>query len=127
MNGRHRKRLGYRDQGDASVEAHAAHWEGFTWTGGPHVVCLYGQWGKPQVWASSVAEGKRVLLHAAAIAGYDPASDPNAEWASWRDSSGRSSTVRTYRVRILPGGYVECSKRNGPAGDPEFAPATQEW
>jgi len=115
--GRSRKRLGYRDQGSSSQAAHAAHWEGFTFTGGPHVVCLQGSWGKPQVWASSVAEGKRVLLHAAAIAGYDPESDPTARWASWVVANGRHPAGKVFGVRQTFYG-PQVTKREGPEGFP---------
>lgn len=115
--GRSRKRLGYRDQGGASQAAHAAHWEGFTFTGGPHVVCLHGSWGKPQVWASSVAEGKRVLLHAAAIAGYDPETDPEAEWATWEITNGRHPAGKVFGVRQTFYG-PQVTKREGPEGFP---------
>lgn len=116
---RNRKRLGYRDQGGATQAEHVAHWEGFTFTGGPHVVCLHGKWGKPQVWASSVAEGKRVLLHAAAIAGYDPASDPTAGWATWTVASGRHPAGKVFGVRQTAYG-AQVSKRDGPVGFPEY-------
>jgi hypothetical protein len=65
------KRLRYRDLSGASQEAHAAHWRGFQFTGGPWMVRLVGPWGAPQVWASTPSEGRRVLLHVAQIAGYD--------------------------------------------------------
>jgi len=118
---RARKRLGYRDQGGASQAAHAAHWEGFTFTGGPWRVILSGRWGQPQVWASSAAEGKRVLLHAAAGAGYDPGSDPTARWEICEVSNGRHPAGRVYRVRQTAYG-PQISKRVGPVGFPEYEP-----
>jgi hypothetical protein len=120
---RNRKRLSYRDQGGASQAAHVAHWEGFTFTGGPWRVVLAGAWGQPQVWASSAAEGKRVLLHAASIAGYDPGSDPTAEWQICEVRNGRHPAGKVFGVRV--GAYGPCvSKRRGPEGQPEFEPLT---
>lgn len=120
-HGRGRKRLGYRDQSGASQAAHAAHWSGFTFTGGPWRVILSGSWGQPQVWASSPAEGKRVLLHAAAIAGYDPAADPTAEWQIVEVTNGRHPAGRVYGVRQTFYG-PQVTKRQGSAGFPEMEP-----
>lgn len=113
------KRLTYRDQGGATLEQHAAHWEGFEFTSGPVVVSLWGRWGKPQVWASSEAEGKRVLLHAASIASYDPSADPTAKWAIQDGSARGTANGLTYGVRQLRWGPA-ISKRDGPAGAPEY-------
>jgi hypothetical protein len=118
-HGRRFKRLSYRDQGSATPEQHAAHWEGFTFTSGPVVVSLRGAWGKPQVWASSEAEGKRVLLHAASIASYDPSSDSTSEWAVWDGSSRGTVGGLSYGVRQLRWGPA-ISKRDGPDGAPEY-------
>jgi hypothetical protein len=113
------KRLTYRDQGSATPEQHAAHWEGFEFTSGPVVVSLRGRWGKPQVWASTEAEGKRVLLHAASIAGYNPSADPTAEWAVWDGGARGVVAGLSYGVRQLRWGPA-ISKRDGPAGAPEY-------
>lgn len=118
-HGRRRKRLGYRDQSGASQDAHRDHWEGFTFSGGPWRVILSGAWGQPQVWASSAAEGKRVLLHAAAAAGYDPESDPTAEWQIVEVSNGRHPAGRIYGVRQTQVG-PQISKRESCAGPPEY-------
>jgi hypothetical protein len=66
------KRLGYRAQVPVSQESQAEHWQGFTFTGGPWQVIYRGPWGSWQVWASSEAEGRRVLEHACAAASVDP-------------------------------------------------------
>jgi hypothetical protein len=119
------KRLSYRDQGGASLEAITEHWRDFTFTSGPVVVSLQGRWGKPQVWASSEAEGKRVLMHAAAIASYDPTSDPDARWAIWDGSARGTVNGATYGVRKLRDGAIAVSKRDGPAGAPEVVVPAQ--
>lgn len=113
------KRLTYRDQGSATLEEHAAHWEGFTFTSGPVRVVLSGRWGQPQVWASTEAEGKRVLLHAAAIAGYDPTTDPTAQWEIADGSARGVAAGLIYGVRQLRWGPA-ISKRDGPTGAPEY-------
>jgi hypothetical protein len=116
---RNRKRLGYRDQGGASQAQHVAHWEGFTFEGGPWRVVLSGRWGQPQVWAASAAEGKRVLLHAAAIAGYNPSADPTATWEVVEITNGRHPAGKVFGVRQTAYG-PQVSKREGPEGFPDY-------
>ena len=116
---RNRYRHSFFDEREITPEQHAAHWDGFTFTSGPVVVSLWGKWGKPQVWASTEAEGKRVLLHAAAIAGYSPSSDPTARWAIMDGSARGTANGLTYGVRQLRWGPA-ISKRDGPAGAPEY-------
>jgi hypothetical protein len=41
------KRLSYRAQGPVSQPNQAAHWAGFTFTGGPWQVIYKGAWGPP--------------------------------------------------------------------------------
>jgi hypothetical protein len=118
-HGRRYKRLTYRDQGNATPEQHAAHWEDFTFTSGPVQVKLQGKWGRPQVWASTEAEGKRVLMHAAAIASYIPSADPTAEWVVADVSARGVAAGLTYGVRQLRWGPA-ISKRDGPVGAPEY-------
>lgn len=118
---RNQKRLGYRDQGDASQDQHREHWEGFTFTGGPWRVILSGKWGKPQVWASSAAEGKRVLLHAAEISGYNPSTDPEARWEVVEVQNWRGTPGKTFGVRQTVWG-AQVSKRPGPEGFPDYEP-----
>lgn len=113
------KRLTYRDQGGATLEQHADHWKDFEFTSGSVRVILAGKWGEPQVWASTEAEGKRVLLHAASIAGYNPSSDPTSRWEVADVSARGTANGLTYGVRRLRWGPA-ISKRGGPAGAPEY-------
>lgn len=117
-HGRRGKRLTYRDQSGASLEAHTAHWLGFEWEGGPAIVAAIGPWGTVKVWAASHDEGKRVIRHAASIAGFDPDGEEGT-WILTTDSSGRSDAIRSYGVRQLKYG-VSVSKRPGPSGYPEY-------
>jgi hypothetical protein len=109
-----RKRLKYRDLTGASLEAHTNHWADFQWEAGPVCVIHKGAaWGVPQVWAASAAEGKRVIRHAAAIAGIDP--DTEGEWVitgSLDPRYGRSGTMRT---NVLQDGCLSVTKREGPS------------
>jgi hypothetical protein len=71
------------------------------------------------VWASTEAEGKRVLRHAAAIASYIPSADPTAEWVVADVSARGVAAGLTYGVRQLRWGPA-ISKRDGPVGAPEY-------
>jgi hypothetical protein len=119
-HGRRLKRLTYRDQGNTSLELHTEHWVGFTWQSGPVIVASVGPWGCVKVWAANAEEGKRVIRHAAAIAGFDPDRDSGARWIVTLDKSGRSDAVRTYGTRVLKYG-IAVTKRDGPDGFPEHA------
>lgn len=115
-----RKVLRYRDQNAHPLEAHVAHWSDFEWQSGPVVVIHKGGvWGVPQVWASTVEEGKRVLSHAAAIAGVD-LSAPGSTWVVTRSTSPRIGVPGVMRVRRLRNGAWMISKRLGPDGLPEY-------
>ena len=112
------KRLGYLDQGGSSQEAHQAHWDGFTFTGGPWKVQCKGQAGNLQVWASSQAEGERVIRHALTAAGLSP-TDEGLEWSALRVDHPRFQRQATYTVKVWNGAPV-VTKRNGPDGPPEL-------
>lgn len=114
------KRLGYRVQGPASQVAQAAAWEGFTFTGGPWQVIYRGPWGAPQVWASTEAEGRRVLEKACQLAGIDP-NDPNGSWAANLSTHPRHQRTATYRT-ALKYGLPVVTVRNGPDGQPLLEP-----
>ncbi len=115
-----RKKFTYRDVTGASLENHTAHWVGFEWDAGPVCVIHKGAaWGVPQVWAASAAEGKRVIRHAAAIAGVDP--DTEGEWVvtgSLNPRYGRTGRMGVLRLRE---GFWSVTKREGPDGLPEVA------
>lgn len=115
-----RKQLRYRDQTGASLEQHTEHWRGFEWQAGPVCVIHKGAaWGVPQVWAASVAEGKRVLRHAGAIAGVDP--DIDGEWVVTGTLNPRYGRTGTMLVKGLRNGAVSVTKRDGPNGLPQVA------
>ena len=110
------KRLGYRAAGEVSQPGQAAHWDGFTFQGGPVKVVYKGPWGAMQVWAASKGEGVRVIQHACAAAGIDPA-DPQGLWGCWRTEHPRFQRVATYRVAMRHGLPV-VTVRDGPGGSP---------
>jgi len=112
-----RKRLSYRDQTGASMEAHSDHWAGFTWEAGPVIVRhVEGPWGRVECWAASITEGKRVIRHAGAIAGVDP--DAIGRWEVSGSSNPRFGRSGTMAPLVLPGGYISVSKRQGSDGWP---------
>lgn len=114
------KRFRYRDQSGASLEAHTAHWRGFTWQAGPVVVIHKGgPWGVPQVWAATAEEGKRVIRHAGLIAGVDP--DRVGSWVVRTVTDPRYGRTGTMAPRQLPFGAIAVTKRPGPSGHPEVA------
>jgi hypothetical protein len=113
-----RKRLRYLDQSGTEQLAHTIHWEDFEWQAGP--VCVISKnlaWGVPQVWAASEAEGKRVIGHAAAIAGVDLA-DPAHEWVITRSVDARYGQMGMMRTERRNTGLIRVSKRDGPSGLP---------
>lgn len=113
-----RKKLMYRDLSGAPLETHAAHWKDFQWEAGPVCVIHKGAaWGVPQVWAASAAEGKRVIRHAGAAAGVNP--DTEGEWIITGSLDPRYGRQGTMRVRVLQGGYLSVTKREGPSRLPE--------
>lgn len=117
---RREKRITYRDLTGASLEAHANHWRSFTFQGGPWKVEAIGPFGRPQVWASSEAEGRRVLAHCASIAGWN-LSAPNVEIVANRIEDERLGKGGTYRVKVKRG-LLMVSKREGSSGAPESVP-----
>jgi hypothetical protein len=115
-----RKLFRYRDLSGASLEAHTAHWASFTWEAGPVCVIHKGApWGTPQVWASSAGEGKRVIRHAAAIAGIDP--DEQGEWEITGTLNPRIGRSGTMAVKVLRDGCLSVTKREGSSGLPDVA------
>ena len=115
-----RKLLRYRDQTNAPLADHTAHWESFVWQAGPVIVKHTGAtWGELQVWAADADEGKRVIRHAGTIAGVDP--DAEGEWAvtgSTDPRYGQPGTMRIATRKSLGGQILQISKRPGPDGLP---------
>ena len=112
-----RKLFTYFDHNNSTLEATVAHWRNFTWQAGPVIVsCVGTQLGKPQVWAASEEEAKRVINHAAAIAGIDTS---GAEWLVAAPKSSRYGQPGLMRVQRGVGGVLGITKRGGPSGFPE--------
>ncbi|MEY3767432.1 MAG: hypothetical protein RLZZ11_502 [Cyanobacteriota bacterium] len=92
------KQLRYRDNAGRPESDHVAHWLPFEWQAGPAIVTSKGAaWGVVQVWAADPAEGRRVIGHAAAIAGVNLAVSAH----QWEDSAPRSTRYgQTGRMRV---------------------------
>ena len=114
-----RKRLSYRDLTDTPQAAHVEHWRGFRWTTGSVIVAAVGVWGTVQVWATSAAEGQRVIRHAGAIGGWNPDDPEQGEWIITRARSDRYGRVAEVGVKVRSG-IARVSKRDGPSGAPEL-------
>ena len=111
-----RKLLTYFDQVNTSLADTVAHWKDFTWQAGPVIVSVNDvPLGKPQVWAASVDEGKRVINHAAAIAGVDMT---NASWLITSPRASRYGETGTMRIHRSKNGTLGITKRDGPSGLP---------
>ena len=111
-----RKRFVYFDQSDSTLLQTVEHWHDFVWTSGPVIVFAKGTaLGKPEVWASSEEEGKRVINHAAAITGADMT---NVEWVITSPRSSRYGLTGTMRVMRDVKGVLGVTKREGPSGKP---------
>jgi hypothetical protein len=110
------KLLTYFDQTGKTQAQHQAHWKDFSWQAGPVIVSVNDvPLGKPQVWAASEAEGKRVINHAAAISGVDMT---NASWLITSPRSSRFGLSGTMRVKVSDKGSLWVTKRDGPFGLP---------
>jgi hypothetical protein len=119
---RYLKDLGYRDQSGRPLVEHREHWKTFRWESGPFLVSSRGlPWGQPQVWASSFEEGRRVLTHAAAIAGVDVSSESH-RWFERVQPSTRNGVVESFGVARDRTGEVWVVARDGSDGWPELAP-----
>ena len=111
-----RKIFTYFDQSGRSQLDHMLHWENFSWQAGPVIVSAAGtKLGKPQVWASTEAEGKRVIQHAAQIAGVDMA---DVEWLVGSPKGTRNGLSGTMRVYVDKASRIWVTKRDGPDGLP---------
>ena len=97
-----RKRTGYRSQSERDSKQLQEYFLDFSWEAGPVCVGHTGAWwGDPQVWASSEAEGKRVLRHIAGEAGIDP--DQVGRWTVGGSDNTRLGMTGTMRVRRIEG------------------------
>ena len=115
-----RKELSYRDQTGADVCAHANHWDGFSWKSGPVQVQSKGlAWGQIQVWAVSADEGKRVIAHAAQVAGVN-LSDQRHRWVVATTQSSRNGVKLEMVPQKDQWGAIRVSKRAGSSGPPPY-------
>jgi len=118
-----RKQFRYRDQTSSPLETHVAHWESFEWDAGPVIVISKNlSWGTPQVWAASVEEGKRVIRHAAQVAGVD-LDDPKHKWIVSGSNDPRYGRTGRMKLDTRRGKFLRVTKRPVPSGLPSgFAP-----
>jgi len=116
-----RKTLSYRDQTGKTLAEHEAHWAQFSWDAGPVVVGSRGlPWGKPAVWASTEAEGRRVISHAAAVAGVD-LNAADHRWAIGATKDARYGRMgKVYPVKWDATSRLMVSMRDGPSGMPDW-------
>lgn len=116
-----RKVFRYRDPSLKELAEHRDHWRDFEWESGPWMVISEGLlWGKPQVWAKSEAEGKRVLRHAAQICGLNLDSSAHR----WRVSEVvglRERPVLRMKIHRDINGHYWIAERTGSAGLPLVA------
>lgn len=111
------KQFKYFDSSGSALEVHAAHWRDFTWQAGDVIVTAYGTpLGKPQVWATSEAEGRRVIAHAAQVAGVDLT---DAKWRAVTSSNPRFGQPGLMRLKVSQGA-LWVTKRPTPNGSPEL-------
>ena len=114
-----RKRFRYRSVSGNDLGAVVDHWKDFVWEGGPYRVrWIGGSWGPVEVWAASEAEGKRVIQHAAAEAGFDPFE--SGRWSTRISGSTRLGVSGTMRVDTT-GGYYWITARDGSNQRPTVA------
>jgi hypothetical protein len=113
-----RKELRYRDNAGRPEADHVAHWLGFEWMAGPAIVRSRGAaWGEVCVWAADPAEGRRVIAHAAAIAGVD-LSVKEHRWFDQIARDSRTGQPGVMKVEHDHRGTPCISKRVGPSGTP---------
>jgi hypothetical protein len=113
-----RKAFRYRDPSLKDLEEHREHWKDFEWESGPWMVISDGLlWGKPRVWAKSEAEGRRVLTHAAQIAGMNLNSSSH-RWVVREVDGYRERPVMKMRVHRDVNGRLWIAERTGSDGLP---------
>ena len=114
-----RKRLRYRSESGVELSGLVDHWANFVWEAGPVCVIHKGSSvGTPQVWASSIDEGKRVLRHAFGESGVDP--DQVGEWRVSGSDNPRFGVSGTMRVNT-DGGYYWITERLGSNNRPQVS------
>jgi hypothetical protein len=105
-----RKRLRYRSISGIGLDGLIDHWKDFSYQAGPVIVKHRGStWGTITVWAASIDEGKRVILHAAGEAGID--ANQTGRWEISGSSSARLGMPGTMNVDTT-GGYYWITARD---------------
>ena len=106
-----RKRFSYRSKSGKDLGQVIDHWKDFQFDAGGAIVRHRGSsLGSLEVWAASVAEGKRVILHAFGEAGVDP--NQNGEWTTSSCDSSRYGLSGRMKVQTK-GGYWWITDRKG--------------
>jgi hypothetical protein len=106
-----RKRFRYRSLSGRGLGEVVEHWKDFSFQSGNVIVSHKGHtWGTPQVWATSITEGKRVIQHAAREAGFD--ADKVGEWVISGSSSPRYGVSAQMKVDTT-GGFYWITARDG--------------
>lgn len=113
-----RKNLRYRRQNGTDLVYHARAWWNFTWNSGSCQVISTGlSWGRPQVWASTEAEGMRVLRWAADLAGVN-LNDPRHKWVVNWSADPRIGVSAEMVTKLTVDGQPWVTERLGAAGPP---------
>ena len=100
-----RKRFRYRSTSGLGLDEITNYWKDFTFESGPVVVKHVGSsLGRPQVWAATADEGKRVIRHAFGEAGIDP--DQVGRWLIGSSDSPRLGVSDTMSVDKQRGYYM---------------------
>jgi hypothetical protein len=116
-----RKNLRYRRQNGTDLAYHTQAWWNFEWRSGSCQVISTGlPWGRPQVWASTEAEGKRVIRRAADLAGVN-LEDPRHKWVVNRSTDPRTGVAGEMKTKLLADGQPWVTERLGPDGPPFVA------
>jgi hypothetical protein len=103
--------LRYRSISGIGLDGLIDHWKDFSFTAGPVLVRNVGSTlGTIKCWASSIDEGKRVLLHAFAEAGVD--ANQAGRWEVSGSTSTRLGMPGTMNVDTT-GGYYWITARDG--------------
>ncbi len=106
-----RKRVRYRSMSGIGLDALIDYWKDFEFDAGPVIVKhLESSWGTVVVWAASIAEGKRVIRHAAGEAGID--ADQTGRWEISSSTSTRLGMPGRMKVNAK-GGYYWITARDG--------------
>lgn len=114
-----RKRLRYRSMSGNDLGQLVDYWKDFTFVGGPYRVRWSGgTWGTVEVWASTEAEGKRVIQHAAGEAGFDPFE--TGRWSVRLSGSTRLGVSLPMKIDTT-GGFYWITARDGSDGRPIVA------